>query len=386
MLCSYPEVPCPTGTIRTHSVLKYTLGFQLQLLRVNRQIYEEASSIFNGENGWVVVDVNKTGFGQDLEDHGYAVIYRKPNGRKIIEYPVLRISITFIGSHTIGGSDSFILSTAGINQLPRALWTLQNCNLMRIFYETSPDYTNHPAAARKVVRALSRLWTYSIIRHNLPPPGGRLHLPNWLPEGPPESGDVIALELLNARRVIEQYRRGGNAPKVVSLCEKSMAYLVGCYQLYGDLHVNTSVKTTRTIAGRIFNIALLLAEAQVALCRYEAVIKYCTYTIMLGNASFNAPPSPTTAWLGLVAVKQATKARIFLMRGCAYAKLGNRVDAWVDHDNAWDLIPQEESRSIEGFLEVMFKPSANKRKNGHLEKGRNVQAMKKLRISDSAKE
>ena len=379
MLYSYPEVSYLTGTVRTHSILKYTLGFQLQLLRVNRQIYEEASSIFKGENGWVIVDVNKTGFGQDLEDHGYAVIYRTPHGRKTIEHPVLRISITFIGPDTAGGSDTFILSTAGINQLPRALWTLQHRSLMKIFYESSPDHTNHPAAARKVVRALSRLWTHSVLRRNLPPAGGCAHLPNWLPEGPPENGDVIALELSHARRVIQQYRRDGNARKAMHLCEKSMAYLADCYLLYGR-HVNTGIATTRTIAVRIVSIAIPLAEIQMALRNYAAVIKHCTYVLRLGMTSFNTATSPPPM---LLALTPQTKARICMMRAHAYVHLGRRRDAWMDYQVALGLASEDEKGVVQRLGEAMFGPRAQKRTSAGVDQGENVQALKRLRISDS---
>ena len=371
--------------------MKYRLEYQLQLLRVNRQIYKEASSIFQQENGWVVVNVNKGDFGQDLENHGYAVVYRKPHGCKIIEHPVLRISITFSGQHTTVGSDTFILSTAGISQLPRALWTLQQRSLMKIFYESSPDYTNHPAASRKVFRALSRLRAHNILPQSPPPAGRRTHLPNWLPEDVPESGGVVALELQNARRVIEQYRRDYNAPKAVRLCEKSMAYLSDCYLLYGCRHINTSIATTRTIARRTVGIALLLAEAWMTLREYGPVIKYCSYALTLGDASLGSSGFPQLGRVTLVALTRRTKARILLMRGEAHLGSGMQVQGLADNERALELLALEEKGLVQGLREVMFRDWACRSEEVRAERNSriaelirnwNVKRFRRLRISE----
>lgn len=62
MLHPVPPQGLETGQLRSRSYWTYTLESQLSILRVDRQLYEEASGIFQGENSEVVVSANKQDF------------------------------------------------------------------------------------------------------------------------------------------------------------------------------------------------------------------------------------------------------------------------------------------------------------------------------------
>ena len=68
----YPG-PGTVGTLRSQSVLKQSLAYSVSILRINRQIYEEALATF-GENKWILVNANNAGYGSALKEHGFPVV------------------------------------------------------------------------------------------------------------------------------------------------------------------------------------------------------------------------------------------------------------------------------------------------------------------------
>ena len=109
------------GTLRCKNIWKAQCGFRLAILRVNRQIHQEAFPIFRDENQWVVLESNKPGFGKALRENGFNVIYCGDVGH--IETRILTISVLFPSLNLTGAIDSCILWPIDVDQLPRALWT-----------------------------------------------------------------------------------------------------------------------------------------------------------------------------------------------------------------------------------------------------------------------
>ncbi|KAK3178198.1 hypothetical protein OEA41_000331 [Lepraria neglecta] len=90
----------------------------LSILSVNRRIYQEASKVMGTENHWIIIQVNKAGFGKDMKDHGFGVIYSKLD----CIAPALTVSVFYPSLISRDKVDTFLMANAGYSQLPRALW------------------------------------------------------------------------------------------------------------------------------------------------------------------------------------------------------------------------------------------------------------------------
>lgn len=341
MLHPFPPQALATGEIRSRSYWEYTLKFQLSILRVNRRIYEEASGIFQGENSWIIVSANKKGFGEDLKDHGYAVVYCEParavrSIHHIIEHPVMKLSINFAGPEPYRVKDIFIMTTAGIGQLPRALWTLQDSHLMTLFYDSSPDFVRYPAAAKKVVRAFSQLWRPSIGIPNISKdhrsPNGRIRLPNSLPDLKPDELGIPA-QLVQASLVIRNYCGERKYAMAAHHGELAMAFLADCYKVYGQ-RMNYSFDHVRNTAEKIVSIAMSLAEIEFVLGNFKAVDRYCSYTLRMSNLLFRLPRP-----VNVVRALNRDLARALLLRGQSRVQLRERISAMQDFRLAEELMP-----------------------------------------------
>lgn len=337
----HPVLPqhLETGEVRSHSHWEYTLKFDLSILRVNCQIHEEASGIFQGENSWVIVCANKNRFGQDLKDHGYGVVYCESAGaarsiHRMVQHPVMKLSIVFAGSYTPEVKDTFIMTTAGISQLPRALWTLQDSHLVKLFYDSSPDFARYPAAAKKVVRAFSQLWRPSIEHFKVPKDhrgsDGGILLPNALHELDPIELAVPA-QLKRAHHVIRDYCRERRFTKAALHGEIALAFVADCYKVYGQ-RMHYSFQGVRSMAETIVWIVMSLAEIEFALKNFTAVDRYCSYTLRMTNLHFL--PRPVL----VVRLRDRDIARTLLLRGQSRVKLGERITGMHDFCSAERLM------------------------------------------------
>ncbi len=378
MIHNYREsISHKPGTVRTHSLWLYSLDFQLSLLRVNRQIYDEASGIFAEENPWIFINTTKKRLSQDLRDHGYGVIRcgGEKEIRQMIKFPVVEMSIYFPrphetrapyqthGPHRHDGMIRFAVSTAGINQLPRALWTLKHSCLMGIFYDTSPNYTRFPKAAREVVNAFSRLQKFGIPHPILPSgPKCRVHLPHRLRFGTTESD--IHTELQHALTATDRYTTQGKWQEVENLCEASLAYLTDCSKIHGRT-IHTSTEITQSTAAIVAALAIRLQQAKFLHKDYKAAIKYCSYVLMLRQFQVNGT--------NIISFGRSVLARILMNRGQAYLGLRQGFNAMGDFLQAQILRPGDDD-AVREFKNVML--------NHWDDPKEGVEQLKNLRVSE----
>lgn len=67
---NYYRLPVSSAnTIQTQYILSHTLDYNFSILRVNRQVFEEASPDFELRNFWILVRVDIKIFGKDLKAH-----------------------------------------------------------------------------------------------------------------------------------------------------------------------------------------------------------------------------------------------------------------------------------------------------------------------------
>lgn len=143
--------PCgrvPVGTIRCESWSTWTFAYQISLFRANRQIYLEASGIFHMENFWIIFQVNRLGFGQQLKNRGFPVVAATTTAgdlgwRNHIRFPVMKVRVRF-SQQKQGQGDAFLVPAALVKKVVRALWTAEGSSEMEVMLHIQPRRTNSP--------------------------------------------------------------------------------------------------------------------------------------------------------------------------------------------------------------------------------------------------
>lgn len=145
-----PEV----GTVVSENIHVEKSTCSMALLRVNRQMYREASHIFS-ENIWVRVHMNKAGLGRDLKSRGYNV---QAEGWRY-RHNVKRALDIHIRNPTGNnqGADSFLISLAAIAQLPRALFTLVGFTSLEFTIPVRPQFQGKFGPESEIVTAFRQL-------------------------------------------------------------------------------------------------------------------------------------------------------------------------------------------------------------------------------------
>ena len=70
------------------------------------------------ENHWIIIQVNKAGFGKDMKDHGFGGICSKLD----CIAPALTVSVFYPSLISRDKVDTSLMANAGYSQSPRALW------------------------------------------------------------------------------------------------------------------------------------------------------------------------------------------------------------------------------------------------------------------------
>lgn len=131
-------------------------GVPTPILRVNRQIYREAWGIFQLENFWTIVSVNKAGFGKELKARGFPIAtgsHLEPH----IKFPVMRVTVIFSSLKDHKQNDVLVVATAHLKPSMRALWTATGASEMEVLVHIQPPVTNKTPGRRELLRPFRRL-------------------------------------------------------------------------------------------------------------------------------------------------------------------------------------------------------------------------------------
>ena len=112
--------------------------------------------MFQLENFWTVVKVNKPGFGKEMQDRGFPVAVASdlcPH----VRFPVMKVTVIFPGPKDQFPSDSIIMASAHLKQLMRALWTATGASEMDVLIHIKPRLTNKWPSARRLLGPFFKL-------------------------------------------------------------------------------------------------------------------------------------------------------------------------------------------------------------------------------------
>lgn len=154
--CKIPDEADGVGTVQCGSFRAYTMGFHVSILRANQQIYREAWSMFQLGNFWTLVQMNKTGFGKEMKDLGFAIASAGDLSRHV-KFPVLKVGIIFPSLEGQSQSDTLVVATVHLKHLIRCLWTCKGASEMEITIHVQPPITKISPDERHLLRPFFKL-------------------------------------------------------------------------------------------------------------------------------------------------------------------------------------------------------------------------------------
>lgn len=144
------------GTIRCEPWRTYTSAYQISVLRANRQTYCEAWGIFQLENFWTFVEVNKPGVGKELKDRGFP-IKTGVDLRRYVKFPVMQVMAIFPSLEGQQQRDTFLVAAVHLKQLVRVLWTANGASEMKVTIDVQPPPTNNSPSEGYLLRPFFKL-------------------------------------------------------------------------------------------------------------------------------------------------------------------------------------------------------------------------------------
>ena len=318
------------GTLRCKNIWKAQCGFQMALLRANRQIHQEAFTIFRDENQWVVLESNKPGFGKALVENGFNVVYYGDVGH--IETPILTIAVVFPSLNLVGAVDSCILSPMDLDQVPRALWTAVGMEgiVLRLCIPSGlsalPDIEDvfvQPFTLVRGIRAADVIGS----------PKFADSLPKAVRKPYQNSAHVLG-EMTQFITLVQSYKEQELWLLAAESCELTITFLADCYKVYGSTFIESNVQVFSQIRTVTTKFAMDLSEARSMLRQYELGLKYAKYALRIA-----LPPTPLS--------------QLFLLRGQAYTGMRQHTKAMRDLLDAQERSPQ--NPAVPGAFTTLMK-------------------------------
>ena len=328
------------GTIRCENVWIETPGYNMTMLRVSQQVYDEAWAVFSKENSWITITVNKAGYGADMKSRGFGVIYCGTLDH--ITQPVLKIRVNFPSLEPRKEEDTFLMSASGLSWLPRALWMTVGMKEMDLRIEMHRVFAGLPA--EKEDDFLDCFYQIHGIRKATLVGGiqdtHKTRIPSELTT-PHGDADDILQDLVLILGVFNDGWERGERHVIAELAEAAIAFLSDCFKIYGITFIIENVEVFNKIGQVTIRLAEGIAKARTELKQHESVIKYSTYAmgIPIGVRAI----SPISA---------KRMANLLMMRGEAYGAIGNSIDQLSDLLEAQKFMPTD--KSVTGKL-VTFK-------------------------------
>lgn len=324
------------GSIRCKSWRKYTLAYQVALLRVNHQIYCEARGIFHAENFWTLVLVNKANFGKEMKECGFPVLPVSDLCRRM-RFFVMGIAVKFpiLQNQT----DTLLVATAHFKQLVRALWTANGASEMEVKICIQPQRTNNSPCEHCLLRPFFNLRS---IKRFVVFDGSEHEYINELACAitTTDGVDQTFKELTESLECLQRYIKAERWTHAVAQATKHSIIFQDCKIVYGNCllgdgrNIDLSASVAREKRSKEIRLATAIALAEVTLYlgQYASTVEFadCAFDLAV-LASFFHPRSFffDDEWRG----------SIFLIHARAYMGMQDGLLALCNLDCARDLMP-----------------------------------------------
>lgn len=372
------------GTVRCRPRRVYTMEYQIAILRTNWQIYSEASSIFYLENFWVIVHINKAGFGQEMKDNGFPVVLAG-NLWRCVKFPAMKVLVTFPSLNDQIQSDVLVVPTIHLEELMRALWTAKGASDMEVTVRVRPPLTNKSPKKGDLLRPFLQL--RSIKRFVIWPASGHEYMNELTRAVTTTETDGINQsfrELTAGLKILQRSIKTKQWRAAVPQVEKHLMLMIDCQIVYGERFngiepsLEEDLAVARAWASHDINIAsaMSLAEVNYHMHKYSSTISDADRALDLMSRisifKYVAPTNPTDAFppcpqifcsTGIFTSHKKTKCHLLLIRAWGYLGLQQANDALHDIEKVRRLKPKgkrlrRKLAVVSKAWQAMFNPSA----------------------------
>lgn len=345
-----PRLP-RVGTIRCGTNTRDILDYQMSILRVNHQLYQEALTIFQQENFWVLVRINKSGFGKQMKDLGFTV-FPCANFTHI-KNPVLSVNAQFHSPFIITQSDCFVVSIMHLDQLFRVLWTVAGTEQMMVqFQRFLPSSRRSPDTIlllRRFLHLIGPKWTF-LVRG---PRYNDMEISRMFrPSSSKEAIDLVLSATYARTEKTERYMEAGKWDKAVAMSQDSLYFYTDAQIIYG-YHLMPSggpytaeERYEQFMEPKSLGLRLMIAFADIALHfrHYRRAVDFCRMGLI-------SNPSNTAS------IRPAYKCWILTIRARAHAAQHMEQEAYLDFNSAAMWAPHiaalaQERDSYSRYLEI----------------------------------
>lgn len=108
-----------TQRLRGQNLRIETVAYQMAVLRVSKQIYQEAFPIFRDENMWIAFATNSPGLGESFRRNGFCVI---PYKTCSVSWPLMTVNLLYSSLPCVERKDAFLIPAMVLRNVVRALW------------------------------------------------------------------------------------------------------------------------------------------------------------------------------------------------------------------------------------------------------------------------
>lgn len=328
-----------SGTIRGECWRTYNLGFHLSIIGANRQIFREAWTIFQIENFWTLVQVNKAGFGQQMMARGFPVA-TNGNQFKHIKLPVMKVTVKFPRVEGEEQSDVLLLAAAHLKEFTRALWTTKGASQMEVTIEvqrlplidTPTEIDLLPPFMK--LRRMKRVCVWSEADQ------GYI---DYLPRGITPMADINLTfgELGLSVKTLQRHLEAREWRQAKSCAEEHMMLMSDCKLIYGNRFVGIeagiffgeALFRGRAAKKIIISTSVCIAQVNLSMRLFHSCIRFAEHAIYVSRQVSGYLPTSQAV------VSDEYISFIFVTRASAYIGLDRSVAARDDIQEARKLKP-----------------------------------------------
>lgn len=361
------------GTVRCESWRRYTLGYQVSILRANRQVYHEAWSIFQRENLWAVVRVNKAGFGKSLKERGFPV-GTAGDLWDSIRFPVMKVTIEFPNLEIHEQGEVMVIAVADLAELMRALWTAKGATEMKITINVQPPLTQSSPSPNSLLSPFIKLRSIKqIVISGVSDREYKNELERTITTT--DGINQTFFELAKGLKCLQRYINAQRWGRAVLKAEKHSTLMADCMLVYNErflgiepgLDLRIAVVRSQAATEMIVATALAIAEVTLHLQEYENTIGFLERALFFMGNEFVFRPLPQVnptvtvphyhqlPQTGTLPTEENINCTIFLIRARAYLGMQQAEPAFRDIEKAREFMPSSVAvASVSRSWEAMF--------------------------------
>ncbi|MCJ1262340.1 hypothetical protein MMC22_002210 [Lobaria immixta] len=344
------------GTVRCESWRRYTLGYQVSMLRANRQVYHEAWTVFQRENLWAVVRVNKAGFGESMKELGF------PVGTAVdlwssIRFPVMKVTVEFPNLEIHEQGEVMVIASVHLNELTRALWTAKGATEMKVTVHVQPPLTKSSPSPKCLLSPFLKLRNIKqIVISGVSDREYENELERTITTT--DGINQAFFELAKGLKCLQRYIKEQRWERAVLKAEKHSTLMADSMLVYDERFLGIepglalSVAVVRCQASTEITIgtALAIAEVTLHLQQYDNTISFLEKALFFMGNEFifqplaQVPPTVTVPnchqlpQTGMLHSEEEINCTIFLIRARAYMGMQQAEPAYRDIEKAREFM------------------------------------------------